>query len=119
MHTAVSQPLLTFGSMQRERQVANDFIADEDLARGAAELARTVNSVDAPYVAVKPVLAGLAAHGSMLLDVLAEHTDMAGVQLDKALPRLQDLGLISVSLLDGGGQMVSLTEGGTLAANQM
>lgn len=104
--------------MQRAERVANEFIADEDLSRGAADMARAVDSVDVSYVAVAPVLAGLVAHGSMAADVLADNIAMTGEQLGDALPRLQDLGLITVSLVEGS-QLVSLTEGGSLAAQHI
>ena len=43
---------------------------------------------------------------------------MTEEQLDDALPRLQDLGLITVSVV-GGGEIVSLTERGSVAAHQI
>jgi len=105
-------------SMQRAQRIAQTFIADEDLSRGVAELAKAVDSVNVSYVTVSPVLVGLADYGPMALDALAERIRMSDESLVDAIRRLQDLGLVTVSLADEN-QQASLTAEGSLAAHQL
>lgn len=104
--------------MERAEQIAQSFIADEDLSRGVEDLARAVDSANATFVSVAPVLVGLAANGSTGPHVLAERVGLSDDELVVALARLQDLGLVTVSRV-GEDQVVALTAGGSLAARQI
>lgn len=104
--------------VDRAHRVAQTFIADETFARGVKDMARAVDSVNASYVVISPVLADLAIHGPTAAAALGERLDLEDAKLALALGRLQDLSMATVSRVEEG-QLVALTTEGLLAARQV